>query len=51
MNRILFFILGTFTGSFFTMFLMCALQINRINEMENKIKTLQNSLNKCETKI
>lgn len=36
MKELLFFILGTMVGGLFATTIMCLLQINRINELDNK---------------
>lgn len=51
MTRILYILLGMFVGSFFTMIFMCVLQINRINELENIIRSLQNKTGKTPSKL
>ncbi len=40
MSELLFFVLGLMIGGLIGVVLMCVLQINRVNEMEQKIKML-----------
>lgn len=42
MSELLFFVLGLVIGGLTGVVMMCMLQVNRINEYENKIKTLEN---------
>lgn len=42
MSELLFFVLGLVIGGLTGIVMMCMLQVNRINEYENKIKTLEN---------
>lgn len=41
MSELLFFVLGLIIGGLTGVVMMCMLQVNRINEYENKIKTLE----------
>lgn len=41
MSELLFFVLGLVIGGLTGVVMMCMLQVNRINEYENKIKTLE----------
>ena len=40
MSELLFFVLGLMIGGLMGVVLMCMLQINKVNEMESKIKML-----------
>ena len=40
MSELLFFVLGLVIGGLYGVVMMCAVQINRINEYESKIKEL-----------
>lgn len=42
MSELLFFVLGLVIGGLTGVVMMCMLQVNRINEYETKIKTLEN---------
>lgn len=42
MSELLFFVLGLVIGGLTGVVMMCMLQVNRINEYENKIKTFEN---------
>lgn len=42
MSELLFFVLGLVIGGLTGVVMICMLQVNRINEYENKIKTLEN---------
>lgn len=42
MSELLFFVLGLVIGGLTGVVMMCMLQVNKINEYENKIKTLEN---------
>ena len=42
MSELLFFVLGLIIGGLTGIVLLCMLQVNRINEYENKIKELSN---------
>lgn len=48
-NAINFFV-GLFLGSFFTVAIMCILQINRINEYESQIKSLKQQIEELNNK-
>lgn len=42
MSELLFFVLGLIIGGLTGIVIMCMLQVNRINDYENKIKNLEN---------
>lgn len=42
MSELLFFVLGLIIGGLTGIVIMCVLQVNKINDYENKIKNLEN---------
>ncbi len=42
MSELLFFVLGLIIGGLTGIVIMCMLQVNKINDYENKIKNLEN---------